>query len=627
MNDDTVPDGGKSIGLDGGRTSLGGLKVLSFGLTLAMSLCAQALSYEVDGIVWSYKKITDDSKVEIKGTEKSEPAIDIKTKGFVTVPTKIRTFGVLRIAHNAFAGCRFITGVSIPECVISIGTNAFGGCKMLKDVTIGGKITEIKDKTFDNCSSLERVSFTNTVKKIGAKAFYGCRSLVDIKMLDKVESIGEDAFRNCTSLTSVILPKGLKSLGECAFFGCDSLALVSIPSGLTDIPSDAFYLCNSLKTLEVDSGNPVYSSSNNILCDKLGTVALLCAPGLLEADIPEGVTNIAQFSFERCRLLQKVNIPDSVLRIESSAFFGCESLQSVTIPKNVQGIGSQAFSACDQLIEFKVAEGNPRYSARNGMLCGKSGREVVCCPEGLKDVEIPEGVVGISKMAFGYNTNIVKIVIPDSVVYIGAGAFRHCEALAEVHLSERYSGSMDVFPEGATIIRYSPVSAVTGDAETVHSRIAAAMDEFADAKLTEAVSNETQYLALRAWLECRGDSFNWWFMNSPNAKFAYMLDVKSPFDSLPRSEDLKIDGFERRPESETFDLSVSAGGVHVGENALPEDLETLFGVEGSAALSSAGFSPGNVEAEFGSPVDGKVKILVTPKIEAAKSFFFRVKMK
>ena len=59
MNDDTVPDGGKSIGLDSGRMSLDGLKVLSFGLALAISLCAQALTYEVDGILWSYKKFKE----------------------------------------------------------------------------------------------------------------------------------------------------------------------------------------------------------------------------------------------------------------------------------------------------------------------------------------------------------------------------------------------------------------------------------------------------------------------------------------------------------------------------------------------------------------------------------------
>ena len=67
MNDDTVPDGGKSIGLDSGRTLLSDLKVLSFGLTLAMALCTHAVTCEVDGIEWSFKKITDSSKVEIRG--------------------------------------------------------------------------------------------------------------------------------------------------------------------------------------------------------------------------------------------------------------------------------------------------------------------------------------------------------------------------------------------------------------------------------------------------------------------------------------------------------------------------------------------------------------------------------
>ncbi|MBR3922245.1 MAG: hypothetical protein IKJ45_03975 [Kiritimatiellae bacterium] len=91
---------------------------------------------------------------------------------------------------------------------------------------------------------------------------------------------------------------------------------------------------------------------------------------------------------------------------------------------------------------------------------------------------------------------------------------------------------------------------MASDAGPIQPRIAAAMDEFADDKLTEVVSNETQYVALRIWLERKSDRLNWWFMNSQNAKFAYMLDARSPFDSLPGSEELKIRGFERRTESE-----------------------------------------------------------------------------
>ena len=627
MNVDTVPDGGMSIGHDGKGMPSGGLKAVSFGLALAMSLCAQALTDEVDGILWEFKPIQGTTKAEIGALEKSEPAIDARTSGFVTVPTKLRSYYVTQIEQNAFTGCQLITGMNIHKGVTYIGANVFNNCISLREVTIAGKIKEIKNETFDKCISLERVSFTNSVRKIGARAFRRCESLVDIKLPDSVESIGEEAFEKCYSLTDVVLPKGLKKIGTFLFSNCKSLTSVSIPEGLTEIPLNIFYMCDSLTTLEVDACNPVYSARNNILCDKAGTVALLSATGLLEADIPEGVTNIAQYSFERCRRLQRVNIPDSVLSIESRAFFGCESLQSVTIPKNVRRIENDTFAASKKLLEFKVAEANPHYSARNGMLCNKSGTEIVFCPEGLKEVEIPEGVVGILPMAFGYNTNIVKIVIPDSVVYIGSGAFSGCDCLAEVHLSERYSGPLDVFPESAAIIRYSPVAAVAGDEGMVRSLIAAAMEGFADARLAEAVTTEAQYVALRSWLARRAESFYWWFMDSPNAKFAYMLDAESTFAALPGSEDLKIEGFERSLESEGFNLSVSAGGIYVGGGALPENLETLFGVEGSATLSSEGFSSGNVSAEFCTPVDGKVKIKVTPKISAAKSFFFRVKMK
>ena len=42
MNDDTVPDGGMTMGYDGGGTPSKGLKALVFGLALLLSLCMAA---------------------------------------------------------------------------------------------------------------------------------------------------------------------------------------------------------------------------------------------------------------------------------------------------------------------------------------------------------------------------------------------------------------------------------------------------------------------------------------------------------------------------------------------------------------------------------------------------------
>ena len=73
-----------------------------------------------------------------------------------------------------------------------------------------------------------------------------------------------------------------------------------------------------------------------------------------------------------------------------------------------------------------------------------------------------------------------------------------------------------------------------------------------------------------------------------------------------------------------WNLVVSVGDLNVGSGASAADLGTLFSVEGAADLTEE-FKADNVTTTFGTPENGKVKVVVTPK-NAAEQFFFRVKM-
>ena len=65
--------------------------------------------------------------------------------------------------------------------------------------------------------------------------------------------------------------------------------------------------------------------------------------------IPNSVTSIGSFAFERCSGLTSVTIPNSVTSIGYSAFYGCSGLTSVTIPNSVTSIGDSAFDGCSGL--------------------------------------------------------------------------------------------------------------------------------------------------------------------------------------------------------------------------------------------------------------------------------------
>ena len=65
--------------------------------------------------------------------------------------------------------------------------------------------------------------------------------------------------------------------------------------------------------------------------------------------IPDGVTEITNYSVYYCKSMSSLVIPDSVIRIGEGAFCDCSNLNSVTISDKVEYIGEVAFNLCHSL--------------------------------------------------------------------------------------------------------------------------------------------------------------------------------------------------------------------------------------------------------------------------------------
>jgi len=109
------------------------------------------------------------------------------------------------IHKEAFDGSA-ITGIVIPDSVISIGSHAFDTCRALADLTLGKSLRRLGDGAFYNCNSLRSVTLPEGLLEIGANAFE-CTPLHKVSIPRSVEKIGESAF-NTAHLHEVMLPKG-----------------------------------------------------------------------------------------------------------------------------------------------------------------------------------------------------------------------------------------------------------------------------------------------------------------------------------------------------------------------------------------------------------------------------------
>ena len=159
---------------------------------------------------------------------------------------------------------------------------------------------------------------------------------------------------------------------------------------------------------------------------------LLKAPSRLKGEysIRKGVKVIGDRAFYACKSLISINIPNSVTYIGNHAFRGCKTLTSINIPNSVTNIGEGAFSGCKSLIIIIIPSsvvnmnGNP-FCRWNGMLYNES-KEFIYEHQVLFNKD--------RTTLIAYISNDTNYIIPNSVTYIGNGAFRGCDSLTSINI-------------------------------------------------------------------------------------------------------------------------------------------------------------------------------------------------
>lgn len=154
--------------------------------------------------------------------------------------------GKASVAADAFAGCRSLARINLPDSVTIINANAFSSCYSLKHINIPNGVTIMNVSAFYGCCSLVRANLPDGITSVYSNAFAYCYSLAHVNLPDGITSIYSNAFSNCYSLTHIRLPDGITTLNGSAFANCYALARVNIPESLTSINASIFNGCAAL---------------------------------------------------------------------------------------------------------------------------------------------------------------------------------------------------------------------------------------------------------------------------------------------------------------------------------------------------------------------------------------------
>ena len=428
----------------------------------------QAPNEDTKGLTFIFSE--DGQTVSITGFDGSRSVVEIP-----------ETYGgakVTSIAAGAFRGQTMITDVVIPEGVTYIGREAFAGCSALVRVKIPTSVTQVGANLFEGTpydSTLTgELVYINSI-------LYRCQSdAVTVSIRQGTTVIAEEAFINRVNLAAIVVPDGVSYIGSNAFKNCSALSQIEIPKSVRDIVANAFdgtkwyedrkhemiYINDLLYRVPaeiiVQSEQPTGSLRDKDAAELAksgvatqiipytdvivqGETTTICTLAFAntpvqKVQLPSTLTTIHYGAFQNCTALKQITLPESMTFIEGGAFQNCSVLSSILVPQNVTYLGASAFSGCTSLTSATLPQAITRISSGLFENCSSLttvqassaltsiGSRAFAETSALSSFTFPQTLTAVGEESFT-GSGIVTANLPQSVTYLGAGAFADCTKL------------------------------------------------------------------------------------------------------------------------------------------------------------------------------------------------------
>ena len=163
---------------------------------------------------------------------------------------------------------------------------------------------------------------------------------------------------------------------------------------------------------------PFGSSTANIR-EYIGFDTDIVVPAIID---DKTIISIKEMAFRR-NGIEKVTLSEGITAIETNAFY-LSGVTELHLPSTISSIEERPFVGAERLEVITISEDNPYYEIQDGMIHSKGGEILIACPNSKKgEVIIPDSVVEIGTGAFFWCINITKITTGENLRKIGFGAF------------------------------------------------------------------------------------------------------------------------------------------------------------------------------------------------------------
>ena len=367
---------------------------------------------------------------------------------------------VTTLDDYAFAGCSELHTLSLPAGLTTIGASAFEGCATLISVSIPQSVTSIGAAAFKHCACLPSVTWPVTVTEIAEQTFEGCTGLVSILLPDQVTSIGAQALSGCSAMTDVFYT-GSESAWTNVIIGAGNDVLNAVTFHFDFDPNHVHTpgpeaTCTTaqectdchvilaaaighirMTDVAVAPTCTVEGSTEGAHCTACGeifvAVETIPALGHTEATMDgcePTCTDTGLTSGTYCTVCDEILLAQTVIAAKGHTY----STHVVPPTEDSDGetvytctVCNHTYTEITSLVEFTV-------TSENRHLVGFTGAsdEILVIPAVIDGGDVWYKVTAIGIEAFKDCTNLISVILPDSVSIIDESAFAGCSGLMKV---------------------------------------------------------------------------------------------------------------------------------------------------------------------------------------------------
>lgn len=280
------------------------------------------------------------------------------------------------LPNDALRDMVYLRQVILPPNLKHIGSGAFCHLELTSPLIIPEGVTHLHGLS---CEVNADVIMPHSLEYIAGTAFYGEAPRGELVLTDRLRYVGGHAFFRATGMTGTFyLSSNLEYLGEGAFESCgtDLSGDIIIPSTITEIPKSAF------------RGMGFHNGTNVIFHD--------------------GITKIGEGAFAGTKIKNSIEWPKNLIFIEKNAFLESGlNIKDFKLPASVK----------------KIAVGSFMQNNISGELI---------LPDNM------DALVGSGNSDYGVfaHNAIESVVVGDSYIFLGTGAFVACPSLQKVYLGK-----------------------------------------------------------------------------------------------------------------------------------------------------------------------------------------------